>query len=100
MKAKLITAQKIHAILRKAGFRRSEWIRSGMVRGWGRSTTGYKLSAIGSIGSPQFSLYYVKDSHGYGSPPDPAPILAKYRDVLAAAGLPIQDGQKNDILIG
>jgi hypothetical protein len=40
-----VSRQKVHAVLKKAGFRRSEWLRSGRVKGWGNSTTGYELEA-------------------------------------------------------
>jgi hypothetical protein len=45
-KNNMTTVQKVGAVLRKAGFERSQWIRSRQIRGWGENTTGYRLRMI------------------------------------------------------
>lgn len=43
-KSKLITRQKIQAVLRKAGHQASKYHPSGQVRGWGRHSRGYSVT--------------------------------------------------------
>lgn len=37
------SVQKVGAVLRKAGFERSLWLKSGRIKGWGSSTAGYSV---------------------------------------------------------
>jgi ABC-type transport system substrate-binding protein len=39
----MITKQKVQAVLRKAGYDKATWERSGMIRGWGEWSEGYEV---------------------------------------------------------
>ena len=47
----MITVQRVTAVLRRSGFKASQWLRSSRVRGWGHSTEGYSAKVLddGSI---------------------------------------------------
>lgn len=40
-------ARKIHRVLKEAGVRKGQWIRSSRVRGWGHTIEGYEIKVLG-----------------------------------------------------
>ena len=77
-----VTIQKVHAVLRKAGFRRSERVEIGTAR---EATRGYAAVKGGD------GVIRVKYHFGTGvrpAPEDHDRVNDKLRDALVAAGLP------------
>lgn len=83
----VLSTRAVASALRKAGFKRSEWLASGRVRGWGSNTEGFDVRAD--------YRGYITVSHTLASMTGGSiserrqritDLLAKYADALRAAG--------------
>jgi hypothetical protein len=83
----ILTSRKLASILRKAGFEPSKK-QTTSVRGWYRYTAGYTIENVTS-GAWQFEVSYRNDSQGYGTPKNVAEMIAKFGEILEAAGLTV-----------
>jgi hypothetical protein len=99
--SKPLTAARIHAILRKAGFERSKK-ETTRVRGWYHYTQGYTLEpSYQTLGVPDgcFRVRHRNDSQGYGRPDDPAERIAAYAKALDDAGLSVENDGNFGIIV-
>jgi hypothetical protein len=73
------TPQAISALLRKAGFERSQ-SRATRIKGWRESTTGYHVTGYGDEVNVSHRLGFARDEEARDR------MLAKYADAIRAAG--------------
>ena len=80
--AKQLTRQKVQAVLRKAGFTRSEWERSGMIRWWGSWSRGYHV--------PTYTDEILVNHHGDAVRGDYDAQMDLYAAALESAGIEVE----------
>lgn len=83
MSGKSPTPQGISALLRKAGFKRSE-----QLRGYGGSGSGFRVSTGRDAGTVQVRHHFWSMGGG-----DAKPYLAKYTETIRAAGWNVEAGE-------
>lgn len=82
-----VSVQRVGAVLRKAGHARSECHRSGRVRGWTKSTTGYRV-AKSHKGGAVLVWHVFGDWRREGDTDETRQEwLKKYQESLRAAGV-------------
>ena len=91
----MITRQKVSAVLRKAGLTVAKYNRSGMVRGWGDWSEGYRVSY-----NAHDNILFVRHEQSYIRSTERTQVyklgkLAQYKEILQAAGIKseIQDNR-------
>lgn len=91
-----VTVQKVAAVLRKAGFKASEYLSSCRVRGWGNSTEGVRsrtrCDGLVEVDYTCGTFGIVKDG-----PARRLTKLAECAKVLMAAGIAIQNTDEGTV---
>lgn len=84
-----VTAQKVRAVLKKAGFRNAEMVRSGQILGFGYWTRGFKVRTVNTILRVEAK----------GRPHDPISDDARrYAEALIAAGIGVEIAVSTNII--
>jgi hypothetical protein len=92
------TYQKAAATLRSAGFKASEFHRSGMVRGWGETTTGFNVRKGGGKFVAEVRHYISSNYRGDKHAEREREALDSYAEALEAAGFVVARSDRGDVL--
>lgn len=79
---KPLTAAKVRAVLKKAGLPKSEYHRSGMIRGWGERTVGFWVSVHSFTGAIEVNLKPARSKEDWNESQ-----MAVMVEALDAAGI-------------
>lgn len=78
--------QQVSTVLRAAGFMPCNQVRSQQIRGWDRSTRGYRVRQ----GRTDRSVIWVEHIDGTGGENQQEQMLTAYEQSLKAVGLSVQ----------
>ncbi len=100
-----LTSQKLHSTLKKAGLKPGRFVRSGMIRGYGEWTPGYRIVEKKSE-NPNWSAYrawsgpQLVGSGVFVVTHSDHTLTQKIITALESAGLPCRTINDNEILVG